>query len=127
VLKLSAVTYRVDTTTDSTNPCLVRSQNGVDGVIADRIIGFKVGAMTWAGSRNVSASSGDDVAGYIYDPSTYGYPNDFSLIRSIRVSLIGRTKPDPTSNYTNGFDGGPYRVEAVSTVVSPRNLSMLDQ
>jgi len=125
-LLLSVVTYAVDVATDPNNPRLVRTTaDGVSSVIADRIIGFKVGAMTWNGSRSVT--SGDDQTVYKYNPANYNYPNDFSLVRSLRVSLIGRTNPDPTSNYTNSFDGGKYRVESVSTVINPRNLSMLDQ
>ncbi len=127
-LKLAVITYSVDTTTNPGDPRLVRTpQSGVASVIADRIIGFKVGAMTWGGSLNVTNPSGNDVSNYIYNPANYYYPNDFSLIRSLRVSLIGRTNIDPTNPYKNGFDNGQYRVEAVSTVVSPRNLSMLDK
>ena len=128
VLLLSVVKYSVDTTTDATNPRLVRTTpDGVASVIADRIISFKVGAMTWGQSRNVTNPVGDDATNYIYNPANYYVANDFSLIRSLRVSLIGRTKPDPTSYYKNGFDGGNYRVEALSTIINPRNLSMLDQ
>jgi len=139
VLLPSVITYSVDTTTDSTNPRLVRTTpDGVSSVITDRIIGFKIGAMTWGGARSVTGydSSGDpitgwdgnDVPNYKYDPTTYLYPNDFTLVRSLRVSLIGRTNQDPgTSDYKNGFDGGNYRIEALSTIINPRNLSMLDQ
>ncbi len=138
VLVPSVIKYSVDATTDSTNPRLVRTTpDGVSSVITDRIIGFKIGAMTWGGARSVTGydSNGDpitgwdgnDVPNYNYDPTTYLYPNDFTLVRSLRVSLIGRTNPDPTSYYKNGFDGGNYRIEALSTIINPRNLSMLDQ
>jgi hypothetical protein len=47
-------------------------------------------------------------------------------IRSVRISLIGRTAPNPDGSFQNSFDGGNYRVEAISVVVNPRNLSMND-
>ena len=48
------------------------------------------------------------------------------LIRSIRVSLIGRTTPNPDAEYTfrNTFDGGPYQVLGSTVIINPRNLSM---
>ena len=99
------------------------------------MIGFKVGAALWANS--------DDCGIYNYYASnplgspplcdaganTSGYNNEFWLIRSIQISLIGRTTPatDPTYTYRNGFDNGPYQIESVSVVVNPRNLSMNNQ
>ncbi|PSH02807.1 MAG: hypothetical protein CXZ00_15530 [Acidobacteria bacterium] len=124
VLKLSPIVYWVKTT-DPHNPQLVRTEKQQDAVIADSIVGFKVGAMTWGGSQ--SSAAGDESPTYLYDPNSYKPPYDFSLIRSVRISLIGRTAINPTSNFVNSFDGGHYRVEAVSAVVSPRNLSMHDQ
>ena len=51
-----------------------------------------------------------------------------SQIRSVRISLIGRTTPSSYPNYAyrNTFDKGPYEVEPVSVVINPRNLSMKD-
>lgn len=114
VLKLSPVTYQVDAT-DNTNPKLVRTQNGVSNVIAEQVIGFKVGVSTWTGA---------DTSAYTYDTSTYN--SNWANLRSVRVSLIGRSVANPDGNFQNSFDGGNYKVEAVSVVVNPRNLSMND-
>ncbi|HEY6250253.1 MAG TPA: hypothetical protein VI685_09845, partial [Candidatus Angelobacter sp.] len=131
ILKLSVITYSVDTTNPA-NPQLVRSINGANPVvIADQIIGFKIGAMTWNTTAN------DDQATYLFNapaaspssgcPSNCGYLNDWSLIRSVLVSVIGRTAANPADPFRNTFDGGPYKVQSVSVVINPRNLSMNDQ
>lgn len=112
VLKLSPITYSVDAS-DSTNPKLVRRQAGVTSIISEQIIGFKVGASIWNGTTDNA---------YSFDTSSYA--NDFALVRALRISVIGRTDPDFTNRFRNSFDQGPYRVEAVSVVVNPRNLSM---
>lgn len=119
ILKISPVVYSVDTT-DPTDPKLTRAQGGVSSVVADQIIGFKVGASIW----NAATATSNDI--YNFDASTYAF--DYSSIRSIRISLIGRTAPlnSAESNYQNSFDGGHYRIEAISTVINPRNLSMKD-
>jgi len=119
ILKLAPVTYKVDTT-NATDPQLTRTQGGVTSVVADQIIGFKVGAAIWSAA---TASSNDN---YNFDASTYAF--DYSSIRSIRISMIGRTAPlnAAQTNYRNAFDGGPYKIEALSTVINPRNLSMKD-
>lgn len=114
VLKLAPTIYQVDAS-DPTNPKLVRTQNGQSNVIAEQIIGFKVGASIWNGA---------DDSTYNFDSSTYAY--DWQRVRAVRVSLIGRTAADPTSTFRNTFDGGPYKIESVSVVVNPRNLSMND-
>lgn len=127
VVKLNPVTYQVDASNPS-DPQLTRSQGGNTVVIADQIIGFKIGASLY---NDTSATSGS----YNYDASSYkrsastncGYC--FDLVRSVRISLIGRTPPgsiDNSSNYTNSFDGGRYRIQSASIVVNPRNLSMND-
>jgi hypothetical protein len=62
------------------------------------------------------------------------YDNQFDEIRSVRISLIGRTPPKLYSNsnvnsttlFTNTFDGQPYKIQALSIIVNPRNLSMND-
>jgi prepilin-type N-terminal cleavage/methylation domain-containing protein len=121
--KLNAVNYYVDATTDPTNPKLMRSQGGTFSVVAEQIIGFKVGA-------SIKNSASDNP--YSYDSNstdpTQSYYNDWSTIRALRVSVIGRTPPgsDVNDKFQNGFDNGPYRVEAVSVVINPRNLSMND-
>ena len=119
ILKISPVIYSVDTT-DPANPKLTRTQGGVSAIVADQIVGFKVGASIW----NAATSTSNDI--YNFDASTYAF--DYSTIRSIRISLIGRTTPlnSGQSNYQNSFDQGHYRIEAISTVINPRNLSMKD-
>ena len=114
VLKLSPITYQVDTSTPS-NPKLTRTQGGQTTVLAEQIIGFKVGASIWNGTTDNT---------YSFDANSYSH--DWSLIRSIRVSLIGRTPTDVSNNFRNTFDGGAYKVEGVSVVINPRNLSMND-
>ena len=121
--KLTAITYSVDATTDPTSPRLIRTQAGTSSIIAEQIIGFKVGA-------SIKNTTSDNP--YSYDSNstdlTQTYYNDWSAIRAVRVSVIGRTPPgsDVNDRFTNGFDNGPYRVEAVSVVINPRNLSMND-
>jgi hypothetical protein len=46
----------------------------------------------------------------------------------VRVSLIGRTPPGQFTgqNFRNTYDGGQYRIQALSLVINPRNLSMND-
>lgn len=114
ILKIDAITYSVDTVTNPANPTLVRTQ-GVGGpanVVADQIVGFKVGA--WNTVTNQ------------YEYTATNYNDDWSSIKSVRLSLIGRTNPftGPNAGYRNTFDNGPYKVEGVSIVVNPRNMSM---
>jgi len=121
--KLTSITYWVDATTDPTNPKLMRTQTGTSSIVAEQIIGFKVGA-------SIKNTTSDNP--YSYDSNsadlTQSYYNDWSAIRAVRVSVIGRTPPnsDVNDRFRNGFDNGPYRVEAVSVVINPRNLSMND-
>ena len=116
VLRLSAITYSVDATNQA-NPKLMRTQGGVANVIAEQIIGFKVGASIWNGNTDNP---------YSFDASSYNH--DWSLIRSVRVSIIGRGNSiqDVNSKFVNTFDQGSYRVQGISVIVSPRNLSMND-
>lgn len=116
VMKISPITYTVDAS-DPTDPKLTRKQAGVTNVIAEQIIGFKVGAAIWNGVTDGT---------YNFDASTYVPPYDWSLIRAVRVSMIGRTPADITNNFHNSFDGGAYKIESVSVVINPRNLSMND-
>ena len=57
-----------------------------------------------------------------------GYSNQYTMIRSMRVSLIGRTQPGQFTgdSFRNNFDGGQYRIQALSLIINPRNLSMND-
>lgn len=127
LVKLQAITYRVDTATDPTNPRLVRVRGGQTDVVTDQIVGFRIGVSLW---NQVLASSSE---AYNYDASTYGDPPgsapfDFTLIRSVRLMLIGRTRPNLEASYRfrNSFDNGPYQIQPVSLVVNPRNLSLRD-
>jgi prepilin-type N-terminal cleavage/methylation domain-containing protein len=133
VVKIAPVQYWVDTSTP-TNPTLTRTENGVAAPIASQIIGFKLGASTVVlNGLNVAGSSG----AYCYNAASSTspcYDNQFDQIRSIRISLIGRTPPGLYSNsnvnsptlFTNSFDGQPYKIQALSIIVNPRNLSMND-
>lgn len=114
VLKMAPITYSVDAS-DPTDPKLVRTQNGQPSVIAEQIIGFKVGASIWNGTTDNT---------YSFDAASYNH--DWSLIRSVRVSMIGRTQTDMGSTFRNSFDGGPYKIQSISVVINPRNLSMND-
>jgi prepilin-type N-terminal cleavage/methylation domain-containing protein len=107
VLKVNSVVYAVNTSNQ-----LTRTVNGTTQVIADNVMSFRVGALLYGGSS------------YNYLPTN---PiNDPRQIRSVRVSLIGSTTPDPSSPFRNTYDGGPYRVEGTSFIVNPRNLSLHD-
>ncbi len=130
VVKLAPITYSVDTATDATNPTLIRTENGVPNPIASQIIGFKVGAAT------VNANGGPITANpsYSYNSANAtnanppGYLNQWDTIRSVRISLIGRTPPKQytSSTFLNNFDNQPYKIESLSIIVNPRNLSMND-
>jgi prepilin-type N-terminal cleavage/methylation domain-containing protein len=131
VVKLVPIQYKVQATSNPNNPWqLVRIQNGTTSVIMDQIIGFRVGAAIW---NAVDTGSGYNVPTYNYQASTYaigslseGY--NFSLVRSVRASIIARTAPSATSAsmFQNSFDGGAYQVRGTVVVVNPRNLSMND-
>ncbi len=128
IIRLRPITYRVNTA-DPQNPVLERVESGVADVVADQVVSFKVGATLWNG---VTTSSEE----YNFDSATFGCPDppvpgcgyDFTLIRSVRISMLGRTRPnlEPTYTYRNPFDGGPYQILGASVVVNPRNLSMKD-
>jgi type II secretory pathway pseudopilin PulG len=119
VMKLAPVTYAVDAT-DPTDPKLTRKQNGSTDVIAEQVIGFKVGATIWNSASNTSSEF------YSFDASSYAY--NYSLIRSVRLSMIGRTAPNQAGGkaFQNNFDQGNYQIQAISIAVNPRNLSMRD-
>ncbi len=131
VLGLAPITYSVSTTTPS-NPQLMRTQNGVSTVLAQQVIGFKVGAMMLNVTTSCTYDSTVNLSLYCYDSSNDGaaggYKSQWTNVRSVQISLIGRTNPNPGANYTyrNGFDSGPYQIEGVNVVVNPRNMSMND-
>ncbi len=119
VLRLQPIVYSVDDT-DPSNPKLTRKVGtAAADVIAEQIVGFKVGASLW---NNANQTDGT----YVYDASHFGNGFDFSIIRSIRVSVIGRTAPNATGTNTfrNTYDTGPYQIQGLSVVINPRNLSM---
>jgi len=119
IMKLSPVTYAVDAT-DPTDPKLTRKQNGATDIIAEQVIGFKVGATIWNSASNTSSDF------YAFDASSYGY--NYALVRSVRLSMIGRTPPNQSGagNFKNNFDQGNYQIQAISVAINPRNLSMRD-
>jgi hypothetical protein len=154
----SAVTYAVMANPANANdPQLVRCPGMTctaanAQVVTDQVIGFKVGADLW--NRDANAANGDDLANYVYNagkycsdsvvlslspftsvdctknpPAKYD-PYDFTLVRAVRISLIGRTQPYMDKTFTslvkNGFDNGPYLVQQAATVVDLRNLSNVD-
>ena len=129
VLKLNPITYSVDNS-NASNPKLIRTQGTNQDVVAEQIIGFRVGASVREGTDdqpyNFNASGPSDLSGCT---SNCGYENSWSQIRAVRISLIGRTPPngDPTNKFRNSFDGGPYRIQGASVTINPRNLSMGDQ
>jgi prepilin-type N-terminal cleavage/methylation domain-containing protein len=112
VVKLSSITYTVNAANQLTRQV---GANAAD-VVADQIIAFKVGASTY-----VTTGGGTSTSSYRYDAPGY----KANLIRSVRVSLIGRTPPSLTT-FKNTFDGGNYKIEALSLIINPRNLTMND-
>jgi prepilin-type N-terminal cleavage/methylation domain-containing protein len=146
IIKLAPITYQVcsgpgspagcdqsSTSPDIQDPKLVRKQSGNQYVVMEQVIGFRVGATLWNGGGASESSSADSVAtSYNYLASTYtvgttSSPWNFSLIRSVRASLIGRTAPSNSdSEFRNAFDQGRYQVQGVAVVVNPRNMSMND-
>jgi prepilin-type N-terminal cleavage/methylation domain-containing protein len=125
VVKLAPpVIYGVDTATNPANPVLFRRVGaGAQTPIADQIIGFRL-VTTLA---NCPLAMTDWPAPPAV-PACNGNPTNFNQIRTVQISLIGRTTPGANSadSFHNTFDLGPYRIEAVSVTASPRNLSMND-
>jgi prepilin-type N-terminal cleavage/methylation domain-containing protein len=130
VIRLLPIEYYVDITTDPNNPTLRRlvlvggasavATPGSGVALANQIIGFKVGASLATSNTDVyNFNSSGTVA-------SSGYNYDFTLVRSVMISLVGRTPPnvDPTFVFRNSFDGGPYMIQGASVVVNPRNMSI---
>lgn len=115
--------------------------------LTDQVIGFKVGAAVWNEDPAVAQT---DLSSYFYNAALYcngaiwtnnnpvtftgctatpppnNDPYDFSLIQSVRVSLVARTTPSmdaALATFKNGFDNGPYLVQQASVVVDLRNMS----
>ncbi|HYL91740.1 MAG TPA: prepilin-type N-terminal cleavage/methylation domain-containing protein [Alphaproteobacteria bacterium] len=112
---LPQTTFYVDAT-DGTNPKLMRRAGAANPeVIAEQVVGFKVG------------ESDNNDPEYKFQGPQYQF--SWPDIRSVRISIIGRTVPNsdnPGKNSTNTFDGGPYKIDTVSVVIYPRNLSNYD-
>jgi len=119
-MKLEPTTYAINVNNPQ-DPILQRTQNGVIDNIAEQIIGFKVGAATW---YNNAASP--TYSFFAASANPQGYGKNYQLVRSVRVTMIGRTNPNPDPTYTfrNTFDGGPYQVLDASVVINPRNMTM---
>jgi len=126
VVKLAPqITYGVDTITNPANPALYRKIGaaGVQTPIADQIIGFRL--VTTLNNCAIAMTDWPAAPG---QPKCNCGNTNFNQIRTVQISLIGRTTPLPNSadTFHNAFDQGPYRIEAVSVTASPRNLSMND-
>jgi prepilin-type N-terminal cleavage/methylation domain-containing protein len=133
VVKVAPIKYSVDTSVP-TNPTLTRTEGANVDPLASQVIGFKIGASTVTmNGTNVTGSNGN----YCYNAASSTspcYDFQYDQIRSIRISLIGRTPPGIYQNgnvnsatlFTNSFDGQPYKIQSLSIIVNPRNLSMND-
>lgn len=120
VVKLQPpLSYFVDTTT-AADPKLVRQVgNAAPDLVAEQIIGFKVGISVWNGAAIDNR--------YLFLPADAADPSyNTANIRSVMVSLIGRTASGGVDAVPNAVDGGLYKIEAASVVINPRNLSMGD-
>jgi prepilin-type N-terminal cleavage/methylation domain-containing protein len=125
VMLFTPTHYYVDATTNPQDPTLIRqASGGPANIIAEQIIGFKVGAATSNASDTTSTPTYSFAAQNQPSDTPIGYGNDFTLVRSVRVTMIGRTPPNPTAGFANTFDGGPYQVLGADVVVNPRNMSM---
>jgi len=145
------VTYAVQLNPANANDpqlmrCLGVSCNAAnEQVVADQIVGFKVGAALWDDRTTGTIT---DVGSYFFDAAKYcnGFinggtdcdattpppandPYDFTLVRTVRISAVARTAPlsDPVlGRFQNGFDNGPYLIQQASVVVDIRNMSISD-
>jgi prepilin-type N-terminal cleavage/methylation domain-containing protein len=125
VMKLEPTTYKVDVS-NAQNPKLTRVQGGKSDIIAEQIIGFKIGAATWNANSSATTPTYSFYAQNASAASPSGYSSNFALVRSVRVTLVGRTNPnpDPTYKFRNTFDNGPYQVLGATVVINPRNMTM---
>jgi len=131
----SSCTDTSSSSPDIANPKLVRLQNGSLSVVMEQVVGFKVGATIFNATKDNSTDS------YQYNSACYStnpdptnpctnvdVPYNFTVVRSVRASIIARTTPNLNATYTyrNSFDNGPYQVQGMAVVVNPRNMSMND-
>jgi prepilin-type N-terminal cleavage/methylation domain-containing protein len=133
------------TSPDIQDPKLYRIQPTSSGlnkaIVMEQIIGFKMGATIYNAAKDTSTDEYQyNSACYSTDPSDPTNPckdvgnvsldvkYNFTLVRSVRASVIARTPPNRNASYTyrNTFDQGPYQVQGMAVVVSPRNMSMND-
>jgi len=125
VMLFTPTKYYVDTTTNPANPTLKRqATGGTADTIAEQIIGFKVGAATSNAQDTTSTPTYSFAASNTPGATPAGYTNNFTLVRAVRVTLMGRTTPNPASTFQNAFDGGQYQVLGADVVINPRNMSM---
>jgi prepilin-type N-terminal cleavage/methylation domain-containing protein len=127
---------------DIADPKLMRVVGSVPSlatatVVMEQVIGFKAGGAVFNLPDQATSPSSDQTY-YNYNSATYQNPGvqypagtlatyayDFTLLHSVRVSLIGRTTPAPTNNYNyqNSFDNGRYQVLGTALIVNPRNMN----
>ena len=130
VLRITPIQYSVDLT-DPSNPVLTRTVAGTtqtlsQKTLATNIIGFKLGVSLFNNTTDT------DTTTYSFDASNYNNGSavayNYTLVRSLMISLIGRTTPSTDPNYVfrNSFDGGAYEIQGITTVINPRNMSMSD-
>jgi prepilin-type N-terminal cleavage/methylation domain-containing protein len=126
ILRMTPIIYTVDISTAS-DPKLQRTENGSTQTLVENIIGLKVGAALFNDGLDTDATT------YNFDASTYSNggtsaPYNYTLVRSVMISMIGRTPPvtDPTYVFRNTFDQGPYETQGTTVVINPRNISMAE-
>jgi hypothetical protein len=117
----------------NSDPQLVRTQSGVSSSLMDQVISFKVGAALWNNENTSTFEYNYNAASYATGSNSIPAPYQYNLIRSVRVSIIGRTEPTQANSSTdsrnfhpfqNAFDGGYYSIRGDSIIVDPRNLTM---
>jgi prepilin-type N-terminal cleavage/methylation domain-containing protein len=136
----ASCTDNSSTSPDIQDPKLMRMQNGTAAMVMDQVVGMRVGAAIYNPDPAVTSST----APYQYNSACYSttpdptladpctntnqLPYNFTVVRSVRISLIARTTPNYSASYTfrNAFDGGPYQAQGIAVVVNPRNMSMND-
>jgi prepilin-type N-terminal cleavage/methylation domain-containing protein len=127
VTRLIPITYSVNTSNPA-DPVLQRTYGlgGTPTTLADQIIGFKVGADIWDQTSAGCIDSSVSVDTTCFDYNNADYNSDYTKVRAVQISMIGRTTPASSATYTyrNGFDGGNYQIEGVSVEINPRNMSM---
>jgi hypothetical protein len=111
VIEINDAYYTVASVSSASNPPTLTLASGQDA--------------GWQSNVNLS---GPISQVYSYDYTNSDYNSDYTLVRAVRATLIGRTTPssDPTYRYRNPFDLGAYQIRGSSIIVDPRNLTMND-